>query len=166
VIANSPVANATNIAVFTPTGQLAPNTAYTATVTTGAKDPQGIPLATSFTWTFTTGTSGDTVPPTVVSTVPAANAISVARNAVVSATFSEQIGPATVTATTFSVSSTTGSVPVAGTVTPNGTTATFTPAATLAPNTSYTATIPSGVKDLIGNSLVGSFSWSFTTGAI
>lgn len=148
------------IAVFSPTGQLAPNTAYTATVTTGAKDPGGIPLASNFTWTFTTG---DTTSPTVVLTAPAANATLVARNAVISATFSELINPTTITATTFSVSSSAG--PVAGTVTLNGTTAKFTPDVTLAPTTAYTATITSGVKDLNGNSLVGSFTWSFTTGA-
>jgi hypothetical protein len=155
--------NGGTIAVFTPTEQLAPTTAYTATVTTGAKDTGGIPLSSNVTWTFTTGTTGDTVPPTVVSTVPATNASQVARSVAVSATFSEPVNPATITATTFSVNSTTG--PVAGTVTLNGNTAIFTPAVPLAATTTYTATITSRVTDLIGNALVGSFTWSFTTGA-
>jgi Ice-binding-like/Bacterial Ig-like domain len=53
-------APATDIATFTPTSQLAPNTEYTATVTTGAKDTFGNALAAGPVpnpWTFTTGTA-------------------------------------------------------------------------------------------------------------
>lgn len=49
----------TNIATFTPSGNLAANTQYTATVTTGAKDLAGNALAAGAVpnpWTFTTGT--------------------------------------------------------------------------------------------------------------
>ncbi len=51
-------APATDIATFTPSSQLAPNTEYTATVTTGAKDTFGNALAAGAVpnpWTFTTG---------------------------------------------------------------------------------------------------------------
>jgi len=47
-----------------------------------------------------------------------------------------------------------------------GTTATFAPTANLTPNTSYTATITTAVKDLAGNALVSGpvpNSWTFTT---
>jgi hypothetical protein len=40
---------------FTPTSDLAPNTTYTATVTTGAKDRAGKALAANRVWSFTTG---------------------------------------------------------------------------------------------------------------
>ena len=43
-------------ATFTPTKPLASDAVYTATVTTAAKDPAGNPLASNFTWKFTTGT--------------------------------------------------------------------------------------------------------------
>ena len=43
-------------ATFTPTKPLASDAVYTATVTTAAKDPAGNPLASNFTWRFTTGT--------------------------------------------------------------------------------------------------------------
>lgn len=46
--------SATFVATFTPTGVLAPNTPYTATVTTGAQDPYGNPMAANKVWTFTT----------------------------------------------------------------------------------------------------------------
>lgn len=42
-------------ATFTPEGSLAPNTVYTATITTNAKDLAGHALASNYTWNFTTG---------------------------------------------------------------------------------------------------------------
>jgi hypothetical protein len=42
-------------AVFTPASPLAERTSYTATITTGAKDPSGNALASNYVWTFTTG---------------------------------------------------------------------------------------------------------------
>jgi hypothetical protein len=45
------------IATFTPTSPLALNTAYTATITTGAQDQFGIGLAQDFVWMFTTATT-------------------------------------------------------------------------------------------------------------
>ena len=44
------------IAAFTPTANLALNTTYTATITTGAQDVPGNPLPANFTWSFTTAT--------------------------------------------------------------------------------------------------------------
>ena len=44
----------TYMARFTPTAALAPSTAYTATITTGAKDVAGNGLASSHVWSFTT----------------------------------------------------------------------------------------------------------------
>lgn len=45
---------ATDIATFTPSAALAPSTAFTATITTGAQDQFGNGLAANFVWTFTT----------------------------------------------------------------------------------------------------------------
>jgi hypothetical protein len=51
-------------ATFTPSAALTPNTKFTITVTTGAKDLGGVPLATPFHLTFTTGPcAGGGVPP-------------------------------------------------------------------------------------------------------
>ncbi|HEX5030459.1 MAG TPA: ice-binding family protein [Candidatus Eisenbacteria bacterium] len=44
----------THIATFTPASALTASTTYTATITTGAKDVAGNPLASNHVWTFTT----------------------------------------------------------------------------------------------------------------
>jgi len=147
-------------ATFTPTAVLANSTLFTATITTGAKDPAGAALAANFVWTFTTAP-----PPTVVSTVPANGASVVPVNTLVSATFSGPMNPATITGTTFTVTGP-GTTPVAGVVTYSGTTATFTPTAALANSTLFTATITTGAKDPTGAPLAANFVWTFTTTAL
>jgi Ice-binding-like/Bacterial Ig-like domain len=144
-------------ATFTPTGVLANSTVFTATITTGAKDPTGAPLATNFVWTFTTAPA-----PTVVSTVPANGATAVPVNTVVSATFSETMNAATINAASFTVTGP-GATPAAGVVTYAGNTATFTPTAVFANNTLFTATITTGAKDPAGVPLAANFVWTFTT---
>jgi hypothetical protein len=54
-----------HVATFTPSSNLALDTLYTATVTTGAQDLFGNPLASDFVWTFTTAavTCQTPVPP-------------------------------------------------------------------------------------------------------
>src|ERR1700738_337798 len=146
-------------ATFTPSGGLANSTLSTATITTGAKDLTGVPLAANFVWTFTTAP-----PPTVVSTVPADGAASVAVNTHISATFSEAMNPATIDAGTFALTGP-GATPVGGVVTYAGTTATFTPTGVLANSTLYTATITTGAKDLTGAPLAANFVRTFTTAA-
>ena len=107
--------------------------------------------------------TGDSTPPTVSSTNPANGATGVAVNAALTATFSEQMNPATISTATFTVKDAANN-PVTGTVSYQGTTATFTPSAHLAFSTTYTATITTGVTDLAGNHLIGAYSWNFTTG--
>ena len=46
---------ATRVVRLKPTANLAPNTLYTATISTSARDLAGIPLASNFSWSFTTG---------------------------------------------------------------------------------------------------------------
>ncbi len=54
---------ATNrIATFTPESALATSTLYTATVTTGAQDLEGNAIATSVSWSFTTGSTAGLSP--------------------------------------------------------------------------------------------------------
>ncbi len=47
----------TNTASFNPTGNLAPNTLYTAVIFTEVTDVAGNPMQDTFSWTFTTGTT-------------------------------------------------------------------------------------------------------------
>jgi len=97
----------------------------------------------------------------VSGTSPSNNAAGVAVAAAVTATFSEPLDAATVTTATFSVKDA-ANAPVAGAVTYAGTTATFAPSA-LAPNTTYTATLTTGIKDAAGNAMAQEYSWTFTT---
>jgi ketosteroid isomerase-like protein len=156
----APVAGAVSYtgttATFTPTAALAASTVYVATITTGAKDPGGNPLAANYVWSFTTGL------PTIISTVPAAGATAVLVNTLVSATFSEPMDPLTISNATFTLTGP-GLTPVAGAVTFAGSTATFTPTLVLANSTLYTATITTGAKDLAGAGLAANFVWTFTT---
>ena len=59
-------------ATFAPAVNLADNTTYTATISTGATDTTGNALLNDFVWTFTTGIASDSTNPTVLSTNPAA----------------------------------------------------------------------------------------------
>ena len=151
---------AVNVATFTPGAHLAVNTVYTATITTGAADPAGTPLAGNYVWTFTTVAAPTT--PTVISTVPVNGATAVPLSQAVSATFNEAMNCVTLTAATFTLTGP-GTTAVAGTVSCAGTVATLTPSAQLTVNTLYTATISTGAKDPAGTPLAGNYTWTFTT---
>ena len=158
-----------NGAIFTPSNLLATNTLYTATITTGALDAQGEPMASNYSWNFRT------VPvptaPAVIATNPASGATGVPTNQAIAATFNEAMNPTTIGVLTFTLKAT-GGAAVTGTVAydVSGSVATFTPTApaVLAVNTPYTATIiggTTGIQDLAGNVMAGNYTWTFTTGA-
>jgi hypothetical protein len=150
---------------FAPTNPLATSTLFTVTISTGAKDLAGNPLAAPFAWTFTTGTALDVTAPTVSSTNPLSGATGVALNQKIAATFSEAMDPATILAPNVVTVTGPGSTVVLGTVTYVGTTMTFAPLGLLAPHTLFTVTIGTGAKDLAGNALAAPYAWTFTTGA-
>jgi len=159
------VTYATSTATFTPTSPLALNTLYTATITTGATDVNGLALASNFVWSFTTATS-PCPPPTVISVAPPNGVSGICPNTVVTATFSEAMNSSTINGTTFTLTGP-GTTPVAGTVTyvASSDVATFTPTNPLVLNTLYTATITTGAQDLAGDALASNFVWTFTTSA-
>jgi hypothetical protein len=149
-------------AVFVPLNNLAYNTVYTVTITTGVKDLAGNPLAAPYTLSWTTGMAPDTIAPNVKSTTPTDLTADVATNSEITVVFSEMLDPLTVTNVTFTLKQ--GTSPILGIVTYAGLTATFTPSSSLASSTIYTVTITTGIKDLAGNALASNFIWSFTTG--
>jgi hypothetical protein len=156
---------ATYVATFTPTSALSPSTTYTATITTGVTDAVGNRLAANYVWTFTTSVNCATAPPSVtLVTPPNGNVATCPNSALVSATFSKAMNPATINATTFTLTGP-GNASVAGAVTYNVATfiATFTPTVALAPSTPYTATITTGAADTSGNTLASNYVWTFTT---
>ncbi|MCX6120722.1 MAG: Ig-like domain-containing protein, partial [Ignavibacteriales bacterium] len=150
-------------AIYSPSSNLAPNTTYTATITTSIKDLAGIAMASNYVWSFTTGAAAVIIPPTVTFTDPANNATGVGFNKKIAATFSETMDASTITTATFTLMQ--GTTFVSGTVSYVGTTAIYSPTSNLAPSTTYTATITTSAKDLAGIAMVSNYVWSFTTGA-
>lgn len=163
----TPVAGAASYsgmtASFVPTANLQPNTLYTATVTTGARNMAGTGTARNYVWTFTSGAVADVVLPTVTESSPAANGTDVALNHAIAITFSEPMDKTTFTDLSFFVKQ--GSAKVAGTISFSGNTATFTPTSDLKPNTAYVVTVTTAAKDLAGNAIANSHTLNFTTGA-
>ena len=104
----------------------------------------------------------DTSQSPVVSTSPAGKATDVERDAVVSASFREDMDSLTINDTTFTVSY---NPLVSGTVAYDNSTrtATFTPDSLLDYETTYTATLTTGITNSAGSPLESDFSWSFTT---
>lgn len=162
-------------ATFSPAANLPGGVTCTATITTGAQDTGGLALVAPFVWTFTTSPTADTTRPTVTLTVPAASSTGVPTNSLITATFSEDMDPATITAATF-VATGPGTTPIAGSVSyaVAARTATFTPTTptTLPATALITATITIGATDLPGNALGGNqaplpsasnFVWTFST---
>ena len=117
---------------------------------------------------FDTKVGPDTTPPTVVSTTPADNATAMALAASISITFSEALDPASVSGATLTLLS--GGTTVAASVNYDASsrTARLVPTSNLSYATTYTVTAEGGstdprLKDLAGNALAASYSWSFTT---
>ncbi len=180
------VTYASGAATFHPTVALAANTTYTATVTSGATDLAGnalagnqapLPAASNYVWTFTTDPIPDTTRPRITLTVPATTlpgpTLGVPFNTAITAAFTEDMIPGTITGASFTVKGP-GGVPVAGSVTYAARMATFTPSALLAASTTFTAMITVVATDLSGNELAGNqaplpsasnYIWTFTTDA-
>jgi len=172
-----------NVATLTlpATPNLPPSTLCAATITTGAKDTTGNALASNFVWTFRTGLTPDVTRPRVtitspVTTIPGPTA-GVPTNMAITAIFTEDMAPATITAASFTLTGP-DTTPVAAralnpvTYIVGSRTAIFWPAAELAPSTTYTATITTAATDIAGNHLAGnqaalpaasSYVWTFTT---
>lgn len=177
---------ASRTATFTPTAVLIAGTTYTATVTTAATDLAGnqlagnqaaLPAASNYVWTFTTGVTPDTTRPRVTVTVPVTTTpgptLAVPTNTAISAAFTEDMAPATITSASFTLTGP-GVTPVSGAVTYASRVAVFTPVSALAVSTTYTATVTTAATDLAGNQLAGNqaalpaasnYVWTFTTAA-
>jgi hypothetical protein len=109
----------------------------------------------------------DSTPPAVTAVSPVDQVTGVPLDANLSATFNEQMNPATLNAATF-VLQDSGANTVPGTVTYSsaGNVASFDPDVNLASASTYTARITTGAMDLAGNNpLAADFVWTFTAGS-
>jgi hypothetical protein len=152
---------ASHRATFQPASQLAGDSAYTATLSSAASDLAGNALASDFVWSFKTRPAKDITPPVVIDSSPAPGETGVGVNIVILAAFSEDLRVETLTVDNFTLKK--GAQPVKGTLTYSDHIASLTPQSGLEYETTYTATLSSGVTDLAGNHLSQDFSWSFTT---
>jgi len=151
-------------ATLTPTAPLVNGTIYTATISTGVTSSGGSALASSYSWIFTTVALPA---PTVTSVTPVNLTNGVAITSTATATFSEAMNPATITGSTFTLTPQGGSA-VVSTVSYDisNMTATLTPTSPLAYNTTYTATITTGVTSSTNTNntpLAVNYTWTFTT---
>src|SRR3984957_2645526 len=132
VTCTAPCANATGtvtldathtVATFmlTPGTTLAPATQYTGTITGATALSNGSAMARPYTWQFTTvGTPSDLTRPRVSATDPVTTTpgptVGVPSNTAISATFTKNMAPATITGTSFTVTCAAPCVSPTGTV--------------------------------------------------
>lgn len=149
------------MAIFTPNVDLLPDSRYTARVTMAVSDPRGNPLVEMKTWSFTTL---DTIPPTVVGTIPLANASSISVDAPIQVLFSEVLDQTSINFGSFRLATLAGEQ-VLGAVAydPATNVASFTPTEALSASTAYRASVTETVRDLGGNYLAVVYTWDFTT---
>jgi len=153
----------TDTATLSPEATLANSTTYKATVS-GAENSSGVAMSSPFSWSFTT-TAASVTTPSVISTSPAINATSVDVATPIAVNFNEAVLGSSISSANFTLVNGSGTA-VAATIIYADTgalhTATLTPTSALANSSTYTATI-SGVKDANGNTMIGSYTWSFVT---
>jgi|GEM_PF-3767421 len=144
----------------------APAQAGPATITFQAQDTGGLKtsFAVGITIVSSSGGSGDTTPPTVISVYPSIDAIGTPLNSTIWINFSEAMNDAYLNSTNIYVSAD-GSTHLAGviSVTTDKTSAAFIPSTNLISGTKYTVTVTTAVRDTTGNCLGTAKVWSFTT---
>jgi methionine-rich copper-binding protein CopC/phosphohistidine phosphatase SixA len=160
----SRLSNANQTLTLLPVVPLSPSTTYTVNVS-GVRDLSGNVLTVPVTTSFTTGAGADLTPPTVTTVSPVNGATGVPTNGVIQVQFSKRVDPLTVNTADFIVFPQATDIPIPGTiaVSANGLTATFTPNPPLDPSTGYFIEATSGIVDLQGLALQGTFT-GFTTG--
>jgi hypothetical protein len=171
------------IATFTltPGTTLALGTVYTGTITGATALSSGIAMAGPYTWQFTTvAAAANLTRPQVTVTAPLTTipgpTTGVPSNSAISATFTEDMAPATFTATSFTVTCTGSCVSPTGTITysAGARTVVYRPTANLTVGDTYTATLTTAITDASGNALAGNqaplpaasdYVWTFTAAA-
>ena len=102
--------------------------------------------------------------PTVMSTIPLNEAVSISIGSQISVLFSADMDPLTMTNANFVVMNGTEVVP--GEVSYSDSTASFEPTYNLTPGTLYTVSITTSAKNTSGFPLANDYEWSFTTETI
>lgn len=149
-----------NTVTFTPDPNYTTSKKQTVTLTQGIKDLAGNTLPADYQFSFYTN---DNLPPEVISTNPAMDAIQVVPNKVITATFNEELDYTTVGTTTVVLKEVDTGTEVEGIALLNVDTINFTPKDDLKTNTKYELTLTTGLTDLVGNALAADYVTQFTT---
>ncbi len=160
------LSNGNTLLTFTPSAALQPSTVYTVAVTNGITDVAENPLMNPGSFTFTTGTTPDTITPSVKLVDPPNATFGIGLNVKPRLTFNEPINPLTIpTAITLQYPNDSGPsliIPVAVTISADNLTATLSPSSPLLPDSEYLLYL-CGYTDLAGHQ--GScFESTFYTG--
>ena len=139
-------------AVLDPNSDLLPSTEYHASLADGIVDTDGTALV-PYEWSFYSVTA-----PTVSTTTPTADAIQIALDANLEATFSQNMAISSVDNTQFTLHN--GNTAVPATITFDGTTAILDPDSDLLSSTQYRASLTDAIVDTYGTALVP-HEWSF-----
>ncbi|MCU1286213.1 MAG: pilY1-2 [Acidobacteriales bacterium] len=148
------------IAYMSPSTQLSNGTVYTAKVSNAVRDTKGMNLAANYNFAIFTAPVVDTTAPTIIGFDTGC----VATGGPVHVTFSEAMDSSTITASSFFVLGTTGSV----SYDPITHIASYTPSSPLTAGATYFVSVNASVTDLAGNHLSlgnGSgqeFQWQIT----
>jgi hypothetical protein len=150
--------------IFHPDRSLDYSNTYTATLTTGIGTPQGIPLESGLSWSFTV--EPDIYPPQVEEFYPLSGETRIPVNAaLITVRFDEDLDPVTLNTDTFLLKTATGTI-LDGQISyyPASRTALFRPWQTLEAEKIHTVTLTTGIKDGAGIPLETNLTWSFMTG--
>ena len=142
-----------------PTSNLTPSYNYYL-ASYYATDLNGNPQS-NFTIGFVTGTSADTNAPQVSDVTPNDTSTQVPVNALIEVRFNEPVRSTSLTQVTLK--SGVNTVPIAASLIYGDSTVLLTPQVLLQPSTSYTVTVQ-GVQDTAGNTMSGTYTYSFSTG--
>jgi hypothetical protein len=148
---------------FTPVSALAASTTYTVSYSAQITDNTGTALTNPGSFSFTTGTAGDTTTPSVTLIDPPNDTFGVGLNVTPHITFNEPVNGLTIPAAlALYYEDNSPIIPATVTVSANRLSATVTPSAALLPNTYYGVYI-CGYTDIAGNN-GACFNSTFFTG--
>jgi hypothetical protein len=144
---------------YVPAANLSPSTAYTL-YAQYATDLDGN-SQTNYAVGFTTSAGTDTTPPVVLTSTPGNGVSGAPLNASIELQFGEAVSGASLSQITLTAGG--NPVPFTASLIYGNSTVLLTPASLLLPNTFYTVSAQ-GVQDVAGNTMAGTYNFSFTTG--
>ncbi len=150
-----------DIASFQPTPALQAGATYNVTLSTAVTSASGVPLAQPYTYSFTTRSTTDDSPISVLKVSPMANATCVNPDSMITVTFDEAPDASTVTTNDFTVMGPNGAIPVKLSINISTTQVVLTPVTSL-PSGTITVTV-SNVGDLADMMMKAPYTWSFST---